>query len=108
PELDRSQPEAIRAARLVSIPGCYATATVGLLRPLVNAGLVPRDYPISVHGVQGYSGGGRQLVDAMEGRGGEHRLAGPYRAYALELVHKHQPEIQHYSGLVRKPSLPPA
>ncbi len=108
PELDRGQPEAIRAARLVSVPGCYATATVGLLRPLITAGLLPRDHPISVHGVQGYSGGGRQLVDAMERRGGQHRLAGPYRAYALELAHKHQPEMQQYSGLARKPLFAPA
>ncbi len=108
PELDDGQPAAIRAARFVSVPGCYATATVGLLHPLINAGLLPRGWPISVHGVQGYSGGGRQLVDAMEGRGGEHRLAGPYRAYALDLTHKHQPEMQHYSGLERKPLFVPA
>jgi N-acetyl-gamma-glutamyl-phosphate reductase len=70
--------------------------------------LVPPDHAISVHGVQGYSGGGRQLVDAMEGRGGEHPLAGPYRAYALELSHKHQPEMQRYSRLARKPLFIPA
>jgi N-acetyl-gamma-glutamyl-phosphate reductase len=108
PELDKAQPEAIRAACFVSVPGCYATATVGLLRPLIAGGLLVPDQPISVHGVQGYSGGGRQLVDAMEGRGGEHRLAGPYRAYALELSHKHQPEMQRYSGLARIPLFMPA
>jgi N-acetyl-gamma-glutamyl-phosphate reductase len=108
PELDGGQPGAIRAARFVSVPGCYATSTIGLLHPLIDAGLVPRDQPISIHGVQGYSGGGRQLVDAMEGRGGEHRLAGPYRAYALELTHKHQPEMQRYSGLIRRPLFMPA
>jgi N-acetyl-gamma-glutamyl-phosphate reductase len=90
------------------VPGCYATATVGLIRPLVDAGLLPPDYPVSVQGVQGYSGGGRQLVDVMEGHGGEHRLAGPYRAYALELAHKHQPEMHRYSGLSRKPLFTPA
>ncbi len=108
PELSSQQPAAIRAARFVAVPGCYATATIGLLRPLVDAGLLPPDYPISVQGVQGYSGGGRQLVDVMEGRGGEHRLAGPYRAYALELAHKHQPEMHRYSGLARKPLFTPA
>ena len=107
PELDPGQPKAIRAARFVSVPGCYAIATIGLLHPLVEAGLVPRDHSISVQGVQGYSGGGRQLVDVMEGRGGEHRLAGPYRAYALELAHKHQPEMQRYSGLTRRPLFTP-
>jgi len=108
PELSAAQPASIRAARFVAVPGCYATATVGLIRPLVDAGLVPADLPISVQGVQGYSGGGRQLVDVMEGRGGEHRLAGPYRAYALELAHKHQPEMHLYSGLARKPLFTPA
>jgi N-acetyl-gamma-glutamyl-phosphate reductase len=108
PELSPAQPSAIRAARFVAVPGCYATATVGLIRPLVDAGLLPPDYPVSVQGVQGYSGGGRQLVDVMEGHGGEHRLAGPYRAYALELAHKHQPEMHRYSGLSRKPLFTPA
>jgi N-acetyl-gamma-glutamyl-phosphate reductase len=109
PELSAAQPAAIRAARFVAVPGCYATATVGLVRPLVDAGLLSPDYPLSVQGVQGYSGGGRQLVDVVEGRGGgEHRLAGPYRAYALELAHKHQPEMHRYSGLARKPLFTPA
>ncbi len=88
PELSADQAASIRAARFVAVPGCYATATVGLIRPLVDAGLLPSDLRVSVQGVQGYSGGGRQLVDVMEGRGGENRLAGPYRAYALELAHK--------------------
>jgi N-acetyl-gamma-glutamyl-phosphate reductase len=108
PELSSGQPAAIRAARFVSVPGCYATATIGLVRPLIDAGLLPADYPVTVQGVQGYSGGGRQLVDVMEGRGGDHRLAGPYRAYALELAHKHQPEMHRYSGLARKPLFTPA
>jgi len=108
PELSAAQPASIRAARFVAVPGCYATATVGLIRPLVDAGLLPSDLRVSVQGVQGYSGGGRQLVDVMEGRGGEHRLAGPYRAYALELAHKHQPEMHLYSGLARKPLFTPA
>src|SRR5258708_26591617 len=108
PELSAAQPAAIRDARFVAVPGCYATATVGLIRPLVDAGLLPVDHPVSVQGVQGYSGGGRQLVDVMEGRGGAHRLAGPYRAYALELAHKHQPEMHRYSGLARKPLFTPA
>src|SRR5260370_14230019 len=108
PELSAAQPASIRAARFVAVPGCYATATVGLIRPLVDAGLVPADLPISVQGVQGYSGGGRQLVDVMEGRGGEHRLARPYRAHALELAHKHQPQMHLYNGLARKPLFQPA
>jgi N-acetyl-gamma-glutamyl-phosphate reductase len=108
PEMTRSQHDAIRSARFVSIPGCYATAFVGLIKPLVYSGLVPSDFPATVNGVQGYSGGGRQLVDVMEGRGGSHRLAGPYRAYALELSHKHVPEMHTYSGLNSKPLFLPS
>jgi len=108
PEMAKGQADAIRTAPRVSVPGCYATATVGLLRPLVDAGLISPDHPISVQGVQGYSGGGRQLVDAMEGRGGEHRLAGVYKAYALEMTHKHQPEMRQHAGLAHKPLFTPA
>ncbi len=108
PELAAGQREAIATASHVSVPGCYATGFLSVMRPLVDAGLVPADRPISVAGVQGYSGGGRQLVDAMEGRGGAHRLAGPYRAYGLELHHKHQPEMHRYSGLAHVPLFTPA
>lgn len=108
PELTRTQEDEIRAARRVSVPGCYATGMVALTRPLVDAGLLPADFPLSVQGASGYSGGGRQLVDVMEGRGGEHRLAGPYRAYALELAHKHEPEMQRYGGLTQRPLFTPS
>jgi N-acetyl-gamma-glutamyl-phosphate reductase len=108
PEMVDGQPQAIAASARVSVPGCYATAAIAMLRPLIDEGLIPADFPVSVQGVQGYSGGGRQLVDVMEGKGGEHRLAGPYRAYALELAHKHQPEMRVYSGLAQKPLFTPA
>ncbi len=106
PELDAGQAERIKNARRVSAPGCYATGMVALIRPLVDAGLLPPDFPLSVNGASGYSGGGRQLIDAVEGRG-EHRLAGPYRAYALGLAHKHAPEMQRYGGLSYKPLFTP-
>lgn len=108
PELGTHQTEAIATASRVAVPGCYPSGAIALLYPLVRAGLIPADYPISVQGVQGYSGGGRQLVDAMEGRGESHRLAGPYRAYGLELAHKHLPEMQRYSGLQHSPLFTPA
>lgn len=107
PELTPAQPEAIRRARLVSNPGCYPTGVIALLRPLVEAGLLPADFAASVNAISGYSGGGRQLIDAMEGRG-EHRLAGDYRAYGLELTHKHIPEMTVYSGLRHPPIFTPA
>ncbi|WP_018465701.1 N-acetyl-gamma-glutamyl-phosphate reductase [Calidithermus timidus] len=107
PEMSPAQPEQIRRARFVSNPGCYPTGAIGLLRPLVDAGLLPHDFAASVQGTSGYSGGGRQLIEAMEGRG-EHRLAGDYRAYGLELTHKHVPEMTKYARLTREPIFTPA
>ena len=107
PELSPAQPEQIRQARLVSNPGCYPTGVIALLRPLVDAGLLPTGFAASVNAISGYSGGGRQLMEAMEGRG-EHRLAGDYRAYGLELTHKHVPEMTLYSRLEHPPIFTPA
>jgi N-acetyl-gamma-glutamyl-phosphate reductase len=107
PEMSPTQPEQIRRARFVSNPGCYPTGAIALLRPLIDAGLLPHDFAASVQGTSGYSGGGRQLIEAMEGRG-EHRLAGDYRAYGLELTHKHVPEMTRYSRLSREPIFTPA
>ncbi|MBO1435990.1 N-acetyl-gamma-glutamyl-phosphate reductase [Meiothermus sp. CFH 77666] len=107
PELSSEQPEQIRQARFVSNPGCYPTGVIALLRPLVDAGLLPTGFAASVNAISGYSGGGRQLMEAMEGRG-EHRLAGDYRAYGLELNHKHLPEMTLYSGLEHPPIFTPA
>lgn len=108
PEMTQAQASSIREARFVANPGCYAQNAIALLRPLVDAGLIPQDYPLSIQGVQGYSGGGRQLIDAMEGRGGEHHLTGPYRAYGLSLNHKHLPEIRVNSRLSHDPIFTPA
>ncbi len=107
PELSPNQPEQIRTARFVTNPGCYPTGVIALLRPLVDAGLLPRGFAASVNAISGYSGGGRQLMDAMEGTGA-HRLAGDYRAYGLELTHKHVPEMTVYSRLERPPIFTPA
>ncbi len=108
PELNGEQSTAIKAARFVANPGCYAQNAIALLRPLVDAGLIPTDYPLSIQGVQGYSGGGRQLIDAVEGRGSQHHLAGAYRGYGLSLSHKHLPEITAYSRLATEPIFTPA
>jgi N-acetyl-gamma-glutamyl-phosphate reductase len=108
PELTPGQRESIRNARFVSNPGCYSSAFVLLVRPLVDAGLLPRDTPISIHALSGYSGGGRQMIEKWEdGHGGLHAL--PFEApYALERVHKHIPEMIRYSGLAREPYFEPA
>jgi N-acetyl-gamma-glutamyl-phosphate reductase len=103
PELAPGQAEAIRAARHVSNPGCYATGAIALLRPLVDRGLIPRDHPISINAVSGYSGGGRSMIEAHEAAGGP-----PFELYALGLEHKHVPEIQHHAGLGRRPIFVPS
>ena len=94
PELAAAQAQAVREASRVSNPGCYATGAIALLRPLVDAGLIPADYPLSLPSVSGYSGGGRTMIEAYEAG-----TAAPYEAYALGLAHKHIPEILRYTGL---------
>jgi N-acetyl-gamma-glutamyl-phosphate reductase len=107
PELSSAQPGLIREGRFVANVGCYATGAISLLRPLIDAGLVSPDQALSIQGVSGYSGGGRQLIDAFEGRG-EHHLHGSYRGYGLNLNHKHVPEIRAFSRLNSIPIFTPA
>jgi len=103
PELAPGQAEAVRSARRVSNPGCYATGAIALLRPLVDAGLVPRDFPLALPSVSGYSGGGRSMIEDYEaGR------APAFELYALGLSHKHLPEIMKYTGLSRRPIFTPS
>lgn len=104
PELSPEQAQAVRNARFVSNPGCYPTGGIALLRPLVNAGLLPRDYPVVMQGFSGYSGGGRQLIEAYE----VSHTAPPLEIYGLGLTHKHVPELHLYSGLSRRPIFVPA
>jgi N-acetyl-gamma-glutamyl-phosphate reductase len=106
PELDAAQPQRIANARRVSNPGCYPTGAIGLLRPLITAGLLPPDYPVSIHAVSGYSGGGRPAVQQYEGATAA--AAPAFQLYGTALAHKHPPEIQHYSGLTQRPLFVPA
>ncbi|MEE3635248.1 N-acetyl-gamma-glutamyl-phosphate reductase [Pseudomonas sp. AL 58] len=105
-EMSPEQAQRIATARRVSNPGCYPTGAIGLLRPLLEAGLVGADYPISVHAVSGYSGRGRAGVEAHEGQGAS--LAPAFQVYGLALAHKHVPEIQQHSGLSERPMFVPA
>ena len=70
PEMDAAQPDAIAKARLVSNPGCYPTGAIALIRPLVEAGLMPADYPVTVNAVSGYSGGGKSMIEAYQSGNG--------------------------------------
>ena len=103
PELAAGQREAIVQARRVSNPGCYATGAIALLRPLIDAGLIPADFGLCLPAVSGYSGGGRSMIEAYEAG-----TAPLFEAYALGLTHKHLPEIVKYTGLTRRPIFIPA
>jgi N-acetyl-gamma-glutamyl-phosphate reductase len=102
-ELAPGQPARIAASARVSNPGCYATGAVALLRPLVDAGLLPPDHPLTINAVSGYSGGGRAMIEAHERAGGP-----PFELYGLGLEHKHVPEIQLHSRLARRPVFVPS
>jgi N-acetyl-gamma-glutamyl-phosphate reductase len=103
PELAPGQRDAVAQARRVSNPGCYATGAIALLRPLIDAGLLPKDHPVVLPSVSGYSGGGRTMIEAFEAG-----TAPAYEVYGLGLKHKHLPEILKYSGLTRRPIFIPA
>src|SRR5438477_1274288 len=103
PELTPDQADKIKAARKVSNPGCYPTGAVALLRPLVDAGLVPADYPVAINAVSGYSGGGKSMIASFEDGS-----APSFELYGLGFEHKHLPETQLYSKLTRRPIFVPS
>jgi len=103
PELAPDQADKIRSARKVSNPGCYPTGAIALLRPLVDAGLLPADYPVTVNAVSGYSGGGKSMIASFEDGS-----APSFELYGLGFEHKHIPEMQFYSRLTRRPIFVPS
>ncbi|GAB2740674.1 N-acetyl-gamma-glutamyl-phosphate reductase [Melaminivora jejuensis] len=103
PELCAGQAQAVREATRVANPGCYSTGAIALLRPLVDAGLIPPDHALALPSVSGYSGGGRAMIEAYEAGSAE-----PFELYALGLSHKHLPEILQYTGLTRRPIFTPS
>ncbi len=102
PELAPGHRQAVETARRVANPGCYATGAIALIRPLIDAGLIPADFPLCLPAISGYSGGGRPMIEAYE-QGNAPAL----ELYALGLNHKHIPEIMHYTGLTRRPLFVP-
>jgi len=106
PEMSAGQADRIAHALRVSNPGCYPTGAIALLRPLVQAGLVPADYPAVINAVSGYSGGGRASVDAYESADGPRGPA--FQVYGLGLAHKHTPEIERHAGLTQRPVFVPS
>ena len=103
PELVAGQQALVAQARRVANPGCYATGAIALIRPLIDAGLIPKDFALTLPAVSGYSGGGRSMIEAFE-----NGQAPAFELYALGMKHKHLPEIMKYTGLTRRPVFMPA
>ncbi|MGL4636962.1 MAG: N-acetyl-gamma-glutamyl-phosphate reductase [Beijerinckiaceae bacterium] len=94
---------AIRKATKVSNPGCYPTCAIALLRPLIDAGLMPASQPLAINAVSGYSGGGRAMIEGYKAG-----TSPSFELYGLGLEHKHVPEIMHYTGLTTRPIFVPS
>ena len=103
-ELDQQQADRIRKAKRVANPGCYPTGAIALIRPLVDAGLLPADYPVTVNAVSGYSGGGKSMIESYE----VSKTAPAFELYGLGLEHKHVPELMAYGHLERRPIFVPS
>jgi N-acetyl-gamma-glutamyl-phosphate reductase len=103
PEMLPDQAERIADAKRVANPGCYPTCAIALVRPLVDAGVIPPDYPITINAVSGFTGGGRTMIEEHDGSGGP-----AFELYGLKLEHKHVPETHLYCGLSRRPIFVPS
>ncbi len=102
-ELAPGHADRIANANRVANPGCYPTGAIALLRPLVDAGLLPQDHPVAINAVSGYSGGGKSMIDDHEAGS-----APAFELYGLGLKHKHLPELQEYARLTRRPIFVPS
>jgi len=108
PEMSKTQRDAIRNSSRVSNPGCYPTGFIAVTRPLVDAGLLPAEYPVTVNAVSGYSGGGKGLIAEFEAAAPPEDSDDAFRAYGLTLAHKHVPEMTVHTGLAHAPVFAPA
>jgi N-acetyl-gamma-glutamyl-phosphate reductase len=107
-EMTAGQGEKIAKARLVANPGCYPTGAIALIRPLVEAGILPADYPVTVNAVSGYTGGGKAMIGQMENPDDPDPISAPHFLYGLTLTHKHVPEMQLHGLLDRAPLFSPS
>jgi len=103
PEMTKGQAEAVATSKRVTNPGCYPTGAIALIRPLVEAGIIPADYPVTVNAVSGYSGGGKSMIQAYDAG-----TAPSFELYGLSMTHKHVPELQKYAKLSRRPIFVPS
>ncbi|MBV8976266.1 MAG: N-acetyl-gamma-glutamyl-phosphate reductase [Alphaproteobacteria bacterium] len=102
-ELEKDRRAELAAAKRVSNPGCWPTGFLALVRPLVRAGIVPADFPLTVSGVSGYSGGGKSMIEEFEAKQSPRYVDTVVRTYALTLSHKHLPEMRAHAGLAHPP-----
>ena len=105
PEMTAGQADAVRGAMRISNPGCYPTGAIALIRPLVEAGLIPKDFPLTVNAISGYSGGGKALIQRFEDPVGNTEPA--FYAYGLGLTHKHLPELHRHTLMQHAPLFVP-
>lgn len=103
PELSKDHAASVAAAKRVGNPGCYPTGAIALVRPLIDAGVMPKDFPLTVNAVSGYSGGGKSMIETYEGG-----KAPSFELYGLGLEHKHVPELMAYTGLTKRPIFVPS
>ena len=105
PELSKMNRFKIAGSSRVANPGCYPQGLIAVLRPLINAGIMSADYPVTYNAVSGYSGGGKKMIEDYETKGTQ---ASPYHPYGLTFAHKHLPEMQVYAELAHAPIFQPA
>jgi len=103
PELSKAQKKSITSSKRISNPGCYPTGFIALIKPLVDAGIIPADAPLTVNAISGYSGGGKGLIEIYESDDHE-----PWGGYGYSMNHKHLPEMAKYTGLKMKPIFQPS
>jgi N-acetyl-gamma-glutamyl-phosphate reductase len=108
PEMSKTQRARIAAATRISNPGCYSTGFIALVRPIVEAGLVPADWPITSHAVSGYTGGGKAMIAEFEDAASPNYTTATFRTYANTLGHKHVPEMRIHCDLALRPLFSPA
>lgn len=108
PEMAKDQRASIAASKRISNPGCYPTGFIALVRPLVDAGIIPQHWPLSVNAISGYSGGGKAMIAEFEDESSPAHTRVPYRIYAMAQKHKHVPEMQMHAGLARPPIFAPS
>jgi N-acetyl-gamma-glutamyl-phosphate reductase len=108
PELEPKRREELRHAMRVTNPGCYSTGFLAIVRPLLRAGIIPPDWPVTCNAVSGYSGGGRSMIAEFEQKDAPDHTETVFRSYGLNLEHKHVDEMQVQSGLVHRPLFSPS